>query len=58
MDKVLLANLRFPLQSLKSRRKRRGIHPLEIKEKLGTSDRETVEQILENPYLQYFLTGV
>ncbi len=26
-----------------------------IKEKLGISDRETVEQIRENPYLQYFL---
>lgn len=26
-----------------------------IKEKLGTSDEETVEQITENPYLQYFL---
>jgi hypothetical protein len=26
-----------------------------IKEKLGTSDRETIEQITENPYLQYFL---
>ena len=26
-----------------------------IKEKLGTSDWETVEQIKENPYLQYFL---
>jgi len=26
-----------------------------IKEKLGTSDEETVEQICENPYLQYFL---
>ena len=26
-----------------------------IKKKLGTSDRETVEQIKENPYLQYFL---
>jgi hypothetical protein len=26
-----------------------------IKEKLGTSDVETVEQIRENPYLQYFL---
>ena len=26
-----------------------------IKEKLGTSDRETVEQISENHYLQYFL---
>lgn len=26
-----------------------------IKERLGTSDRETVEQIRENPYLQYFI---
>lgn len=26
-----------------------------IKEKLGTSDSETVEQIRENPYLQYFI---
>lgn len=26
-----------------------------IKERLGTSDRETIEQIRENPYLQYFL---
>jgi hypothetical protein len=26
-----------------------------IKEKLGTFDEETVEQIRENPYLQYFL---
>lgn len=26
-----------------------------IKEKLGTSDEETVEQIRENPYLQYFI---
>ena len=26
-----------------------------IKERLGISDEETVEQIIENPYLQYFL---
>ena len=26
-----------------------------IKEKLGLSDEETVEQVRENPYLQYFL---
>ena len=26
-----------------------------IKERLGTSDRETVEQIRENAYLQYFI---
>merc|ERR1711963_84266 len=27
----------------------------DFKEKLGTSDRETIEQIRENPYLQYFI---
>ena len=26
-----------------------------IKERLGLSDEETVEQVRENPYLQYFL---
>lgn len=31
------------------------LRALIIKEKLGTSARETVEQIKENPYLQYFL---
>ncbi len=34
---------------------RMALGSLIIKEKLGTSDRETVEQIRENPYLQYFL---
>jgi len=28
---------------------------LYIKERLGLTDRETVEQITENPYLQYFI---
>ena len=28
---------------------------LRIKEKLGISDRETVEQIKDNPYLPYFI---
>jgi len=32
-----------------------GLGALIIKEKLGISDRETVEQIRENPYLQYFI---
>lgn len=32
-----------------------AIGTLIIKERLGTSDRETAEQIAENPYLQYFL---
>ena len=34
---------------------RMALGALIIKEKLDTSDRETVEQIKENPYLQYFL---
>ncbi len=34
---------------------RMALEALIIKEKLGTSDRETVEQIRENPYLQYFI---
>jgi IS5 family transposase len=34
---------------------RMALGALIIKEKLGTSDRETVEQIRENSYLQYFI---
>ena len=34
---------------------RMALGGLIIKERLGTSDEETVEQIKENPYLQYFL---
>ena len=34
---------------------RMALGALLIKERLGTSDRETLEQITENPYLQYFL---
>ena len=34
---------------------RMALGALIIKEKLRISDRETVEQIKENPYLQYFL---
>lgn len=34
---------------------RMALGALIIKEKLGISDRETVEQIQENPYLQYFI---
>lgn len=34
---------------------RMALGALIIQEKLGTSDRETVEQIRGNPYLQYFL---
>ena len=42
---------RVPLR----RKPPQGRSSLIIKEKLGTSDRETVEQIKENPYLQYFI---
>lgn len=34
---------------------RMALGALIIKEKLSLSDRETVEQITENPYLQYFI---
>ncbi len=34
---------------------RMALGALIIKERLGTSDEETVQQIRENPYLQYFL---
>ncbi|NER06841.1 MAG: transposase [Okeania sp. SIO3C4] len=34
---------------------RMALGALIIKEKLGRSDRETVEKITENPYLQYFI---
>jgi len=34
---------------------RLALGELIIKEKLGISDRETVEQIRENPYMQYFI---
>lgn len=34
---------------------RMALGALIIKERLGVSDRETVEQIKENPYLQYFI---
>jgi transposase, IS5 family len=34
---------------------RLALEALIIKERLGTSDEETVEQIRENPYLQFFL---
>jgi hypothetical protein len=34
---------------------RMALAALIVKEKLGISDRETVEQMRENPYLQYFM---
>jgi hypothetical protein len=34
---------------------RLALGALILKERLGVTDRELVEQIAENPYLQYFL---
>jgi hypothetical protein len=42
-------------QSGGSRRFTAALGSLLIKERLGTTDRKTVQQIAENPYLQYFL---
>ena len=42
-------------KGLRAKSFRMALGALIIKEKLGISDRETVEQIRENPYLQYFI---
>jgi vacuolar-type H+-ATPase subunit F/Vma7 len=44
-----------PEQGAPAKTFRVALGALIIKEKLGISDEETVEQIRENPYLQYFL---
>jgi hypothetical protein len=43
------------IPGLRAKSFRMALGALIIKEKLGISDRETVEQIRENPYLQYFI---
>ena len=46
----------FPTEKgLRAKSFRMALGALIIKEKLGISDRLTVEQIRENPYLQYFI---
>ena len=46
----------FPTEKgLRAKSFRMALGALIIKEKLGISARETVEQIRENPYLQYFI---
>jgi len=47
---IFSASMGAPAKTL-----RMALGALIIKEKLGASDRETVEQIRENPYLQYFI---
>jgi IS5 family transposase len=46
---------RSPIQGKEAYSVRVALGSLIIKERLGLSDRETVEQIMENPYLQYFI---
>src|SRR4028119_614066 len=50
MLKTSLSEMGAPAKSF-----RMALGALIIKEKLGISDRLTVEQIRENPYLQYFI---
>ena len=46
----------FPTEKgLRAKSFRMALGALIIKEKLGISDRETVEQIRKNPYIQYFI---
>ncbi len=46
----------FPTEKgLRAKSFRMALGALIIKERLGTSERETIEQIRENPYLQYFI---
>ncbi len=44
-----------PKKGAKAKPFRMALGALIIKERLGVSDEETVEQIRENPYLQYFI---
>lgn len=46
---------RSPVRGQKAYPIRVALGSLIIKERLGLSDRETTEQIMENPYLQYFI---
>jgi hypothetical protein len=48
-------NFKRSLKGQKAVSIRVALGALIIQERLGTDDRETLQQILENPYLQYFL---
>jgi IS5 family transposase len=48
-------NFKRSLKGQKAVSIRIALGALIIQERLGTDDRETLQQILENPYLQYFL---
>ncbi len=55
IEKVYTSNLAGTGQGAPAMSVRVALGALIIKERLGTSDEETVEQIRENHYLQYFL---
>jgi IS5 family transposase len=54
-EKAYRKNFNNPYHGPPAKSVRVALGALIIKERLGTSDEETVEQIRENPYLQYFL---
>jgi hypothetical protein len=55
VEKVYVSSLSGTGQGTPAKSVRVALGALIIKERLSTSDEETVEQIRENPYLQYFL---
>ena len=55
IEQVYCANFSESKAGCPAKSARIALGALIIKERLGTTDRETVLQIAENPYLQYFL---
>ena len=55
VEQQYLANFSDNKAGCPAKSARIALGSLIIKERLGTTDRETVLQIAENPYLQYFL---
>lgn len=55
LEEKYARNFKKSLKGQKAVSIRVALGALIIQERLGTDDRETLRQILENPYLQYFL---
>jgi len=55
LEEKYAKNFKKSLKGQKAVSIRVALGALIIQERLGTDDRETLRQILENPYLQYFL---
>jgi IS5 family transposase len=55
VEKIYASNLAGTGQGAPAISVRVALGSLIVKERLGTSDEETLEQIRENPYIQYFL---